>query len=120
MVGVTERPPARGDRLPTYITSGVLVLMLAGLPLALSMDDSLDRERPMYQDMLTMQNLQNLQLAGSEPPIAAKLSSGDVLEIAGTQFATSPGVSMVVTVEDASYCISARNDHGHSAERCGP
>lgn len=117
---MNQRANAPGDRLPLLISIGVFVVMLACLPVAMMLDDGIDRDRPMYQDMLRMQGLQGQQVASGAAPVAVEVADGEAVEVAGQEFIASPGVTVVVRVVDAdSYCIRVRNDRGQeSSERC--
>ncbi len=111
-----------GDRLPLLITIGVFVVMLLCLPLVLRMDEGLDRERPMYADMVRMENMQTLNIANGGRPVEADLSGGDTVEVGAQEFVTSPGVRLVVRATDKnSYCIRVSNEFGaKSSEHCSP
>lgn len=109
-----------GDRLPLFITIGVFVLMLACLPIVSMMDADHDEDRPAYQDMLRMENLQRSLVANKERPVAATVTGGQSVKIGPDTFTSSAGVTVVVRVVDKnSFCVSASNDLGAKAkERC--
>lgn len=117
---MTSPANGTGDRLPLLITIGVFVAMLACLPLAMLYDDDIDRQRPMYLDMLRMQTLQDQQVASGLPPVAVEIADGEAVEVAGVEFVASPEVTVVVRAVDAdSYCVRVSNADGEeSNERC--
>lgn len=117
---MNQRLKNPGDRLPLFITIGIFVVMLACLPIVSMMDASHDEDRPTYQDMLRMENLQRLLVANKERPVATTVTGGESVDIGPDTFKSSPGVTVVVRVVDKdSFCVSASNDRGVEAkERC--
>ena len=116
---MNQRASTSGDRLPLLITIGVFLVMLACLPLVLMLDDNIDEDRPMYQDLLRMQNLQAVHLANDGRPVEATVSDGEKVKVGAEVFESSPGVTIVVRATDSnSFCVTASNDLGEKAERC--
>ncbi|WP_157953231.1 hypothetical protein [Nocardioides allogilvus] len=116
---MNQRVPTQGDRLPLLITIGVFVVMLACLPLVWMLDADIDEDRPMYQDMLRMQNLQALNVVNEGRPEDVTATDDEVVKVGGSEFTASPGVTVVVrAVDENSFCVSASNDLGEKAERC--
>lgn len=116
---VNQRVPTQGDRLPLLITIGVFVVMLACLPLVWMLDADIDEDRPMYQDMLRMQNLQALNVVNEGRPEDVTATDGEAVKVGASEFTASPGVTVVVrAVDENSFCVSASNDLGERAERC--
>ena len=110
----------RGDRLPLLIAIGGFVVMLACLPLVMMLDDNVDEDRPMFQDMLRMQDFQALHIANGGRPVETTVSDGAGVEVGAQEFIASRGVTVVVRATDQdSFCVSASNDLGEKApERC--
>lgn len=117
---MSEREKIAGDRVPLIITVGIFVVLLICLPLAWLLDESHDGNRPLYEDLLTMQNLQGSLVFNKEPPVAVTVSDGESEEIGNLTFTASDGVTVVVRViDDNSFCVSGSNDNGvKSPERC--
>ena len=65
------------DNATGLVTAAILVLMLLCLPLALRLDDRIDRDRPMYSDLSRMTALQDKSLADSGRVVPAQLSGGE-------------------------------------------
>jgi hypothetical protein len=119
---VNQRATTTGDRLPLLITIGVFVVLLACLPLVWMLDGNIDEDRPMYQDMLRMQNFQAIHVANDGRPVETTVSDGQKVDVGAQVFVASPGVTIVVrAIDKNSYCVSASNDHDEKAsERCTP
>jgi hypothetical protein len=103
------------------ITVGAFVLLLLCVPLALSLDESIDRNRPMYSDLSRMTSLQDASLAVTGSVVPVELSGGESAMIGEAEFVASDGVSVVVRgVEgDTAYCITTSNEYGdQSQEHC--
>lgn len=108
-----------GDRLPLLITIGIFLVMLACVPLVLMLDDNIDEDRPMYQDLLRMQNYQAVHIANDGRPVEATVSDGEKVKVGAETFTASAGVTIVVSATDSnSFCVTASNDVGENAERC--
>ncbi len=108
-----------GDRLPLLITVGIFVLMLACVPLVLMLDDSIDEDRPMYEDLLRMETYQAKHIDNEGQPVEATVSDGETVDIGVDEFEASAGVTVVVRATgDASFCVTVSNDLGEKAERC--
>lgn len=116
---MNQRLSTHGDRLPLLIAIGVFVVMVACLPLVWMLDGNTDENRPMYQDMLRMEQMQNA-LVVNEPPVEATVSDGRSVVIGAQEFTASAGVTVVVRATGSdSFCVSASNDLGERAEeRC--
>lgn len=106
------------DNASILITIGTFVLLLACLPLALHLDEGIDRDRPMYTDLSRMAELQNASLVATGAVVPVKLSGGESVAIGEQEFVASEGVSIVVTGvnDDTAYCISVRNEHDASKD----
>lgn len=114
---MNQRLSTPGDRLPLFITIGVFVVMLACLPLVFMMDADHDEDRPMYQDMLRMENMQNALVANDQRPVPATVSDGESVTVGAKDFVASAGVTVVVRATDKnSFCVSASNDLGMTVE----
>ncbi len=101
------------------VTVAVLVLLLAAVPLALLLDRSIDRNRPMYSDLSRMTIMQDRSLLDTGKVVPVQLSSGESATIGATEFVASDGVSIVVRGHDGdtAYCITVRNEHGAESDR---
>lgn len=116
---MNQRASTSGDRLPLLITIGVFLVMLACVPLVLMLDDNIDEDRPMYLDLLRMQDYQAAHIANDGSPVETTVSDGENVEVGAEEFEASPGVTIVVRATDSnSFCVSASNDLGEEAERC--
>jgi hypothetical protein len=106
------------DNASVLITIAAFVLLLACLPLALRLDEGIDRDRPMYTDLSRMATLQNASLVTTGAAVPVELSGGETAEIGEQEFVASEGVSIVVTGvdDDTGYCISVSNEHGASKD----
>lgn len=116
---MNQRASTSGDRLPLLITIGVFLVMLACLPLVLMLDDNIDEDRPMYQDLLRMQNFQTVHIANDGRPVETTVADGEKVKVGAEEFEASSGVTVVVRATDRnSFCVTASNDLGEKAERC--
>jgi hypothetical protein len=108
----------KADNASILITVAAFAVLLACLPLALRLDDRIDRDRPMYLDLSRMAALQNASLVATGAVVPVELSGGESADIGEQEFVASEGVSVVVRgVEgDTAYCISVRNEHGSSKD----
>ena len=109
------------DNATGLVTAAILVLMLLCLPLALRLDNGIDRDRPMYSDLSRMTVLQNKSIADTGRVVPAQLSGGESVKIGSDEFVASDGVSVDVRglAGDTAYCITVRNEHGsESDEHC--
>jgi hypothetical protein len=97
----------------------ISLLLLAFLPLAMRVDEGVDRNRPMYRDLSLMLELQDESLAETGRVVPVRLSDGETATIADEEFVSSEGVSIDVrgVDDDTAYCITVRNEYG-SHERC--
>jgi hypothetical protein len=103
------------------VTAAILALMLLCVPLALRLDERIDRDRPMYSDLSRMTAMQDTSLAETGKAVPTQLSGGESAEIGSEEFVASDGVSVVVRGldGDTAYCITVRNEHGsESDEHC--
>ncbi len=111
----------RVDNAAIIVTLATLLLLLAALPLALRLDDSVDRNRPMYHDLSRMTLLQDKSVVETGKVVPLQLSGGESTEVAAVEFVASEGVSIDVSGHDAdtTYCITVRNQHdAESARHC--
>ena len=69
------------DNASVLITIAAFVLLLACLPLALRLDEGIDRDRPMYTDLSRMATLQNASLVATGAVVPVELSGGETAEI---------------------------------------
>lgn len=109
------------DNAMGLVTAAILALMLLCVPLALRLDERIDRDRPMYADLSRMTILQDKSLAESGKVVPVQLASGESAQIGTDEFVASDGVSVVVRGldGDTAYCITVRNEHGsESDEHC--
>lgn len=106
------------DNASVLITIAAFVLLLACLPLALRLDESIDRDRPMYTDLSRMATLQNASLVTTGAVVPVELSGGETAEIGEQEFVASEGVSIVVVGVDGDtgYCISVSNEYDASKD----
>ncbi|WP_159081640.1 hypothetical protein [Nocardioides sediminis] len=109
------------DNAAVLVTVGTFLLLLACLPLAMGMDERIDRDRPMYVDLSRMEALQTASVATTGAIVPLELTGGESAEVAGQEFVASEGVSVVVRdgEGDETYCISVSNQHDAEAEHCG-
>jgi len=91
-------------------------LTLALLPLANFLDEGMDRKRPMYNDIRTMDDLQYHQMKQTGEPLALTLRVGETVHVGGHHFSPSTGTTLTVSVSDKGYCIKATNQHGDSSQ----
>lgn len=100
--------------------AGLLGLGLFALGLwgAMRIDQDVDRTRPMYQDMASMQALQSTSILFDGKPVAVKLDAAEPTATIGRQeFTVSEGVSLEVRTEaDNTFCIKVSNAHGDVSE----
>ena len=111
----------KADNASVLITAAAFVLLLACLPLALRLDDSIDRNRPMYDDLSRMALMQDANLLANGTVVPVELSGGESAMVGEQEFVASEGVSVVVrgVDDDTAYCITASNQHGEqSQEHC--
>ena len=93
------------------------MLLAALVPLALRVDAQLDRSRPMYDDRLHMEWLQYQSVVGSGRAVPGTVSGEQSLDVAGTEFRASAGVTVEVRATDPKVpCVRASNDDGDITE----
>lgn len=110
------------DNATVLVTVAAFLLLLACMPLALGLDERIDRNRSMYADLARMLVLQDKSLADTGTVVPVEVSDGDSATINSDEFVASDGVSVVVkgVDGDTGYCITVRNEHGATADRnCG-
>ena len=111
----------KADNASVLITVGAFVLLLACLPLAVRLDESIDANRPMYADLSRMTALQDANLVANGTVVPVELSGGESVQVGEQEFVASDGVSIVVrgVDDDTAYCITVSNEHGEeSDEHC--
>jgi hypothetical protein len=120
MAAVNREAIFKADNAAVLVTVGAFLLLLACLPLAMGIDERIDRDRPMYLDLSRMETLQTASVATTGAIVPVELSAGESAEVAGQEFVASEGVSVVVRDGDgeATYCISVSNQHEAEAEHC--
>ena len=121
MAGVNRDRIFKADNASVVITAAAFVLLLACLPLALRLDDSIDRNRPMYDDLSRMALMQDANLLANGTVVPVELSGGESVMVGEQEFVASEGVSVVVrgVDDDTAYCITTSNQHGEqSQEHC--
>ncbi|WP_457208281.1 hypothetical protein [Nocardioides sp. P5_C9_2] len=107
------------DNAAVLVTLATLLLLLAALPLVLRLDESIDRNRPMYSDLSRMTLLQDASLLDTGKVVPVQLSAGESATIGAVDFVASDGVSIVVRGHDGdtAYCITVRNEHGAESDQ---
>lgn len=121
MAGVNRDRIFKADNASVLITAAAFVLLLACLPLALRLDDSIDRDRPMYDDLSRMSLMQDANLLANGTVVPVELSGGESVMVGEQEFVASDGVSVVVrgVDDDTAYCITTSNQYGEqSQEHC--
>lgn len=121
MAGVNRDRIFKADNASVLITAAAFVLLLACLPLALRLDDSIDRNRPMYDDLSRMSLMQDANLLANGTVVPVELSGGESVMVGEQEFVASDGVSVVVrgVDDDTAYCITTSNQYGEqSQEHC--
>jgi hypothetical protein len=121
MAGVNRDRIFKADNASVLITAAAFVLLLACLPLALRLDDSIDRNRPMYDDLSRMALMQDANLLANGTVVPVELSGGESVMVGEQEFVASDGVSVVVrgVDDDTAYCITTSNQYGEqSQEHC--
>ena len=108
--------PSSGPRWATPARAaalGVVALFVVATPVALELDSRIDRTRPMYDDRARMEWLQYQSVLTTGRGVPLDLEAGESADVAGEQFAPSPGVRIEVRVEVPDRpCVRASNDHG--------
>ncbi len=116
---MSSRGAATISRQGVALFGAVLVVLAALVPLVLAIDDRADRQRPMYQDRLEMALLQFEEADVRGEAVALTLAPGESVELAGSSFTASPGVTVAVETSEDGYCVQASNSHGDATEwRC--
>lgn len=121
MAGVNRDRIFKADNASVLITAAAFVLLPACLPLALRLDDSIDRDRPMYDDLSRMSLMQDANLLANGTVVPVELSGGESVMVGEQEFVASDGVSVVVrgVDDDTAYCITTSNQYGEqSQEHC--
>ncbi|GEP40129.1 hypothetical protein NPS01_37920 [Nocardioides psychrotolerans] len=111
----TRPPPSPANARAAAL--GVVVLAL-GLMVALglvaaALDRRTDWQRPMYEDVLAVAQLEweQIQLAGA--PLEFALTEDGRQVLGGQDVVLSPGTtSLSVQVEGKTYCVGAANERG--------
>lgn len=91
-----------------------LALYAAALVGGMTLDERTDRSRPMYADIERMALLQYTAHQDSGALVAVTVEPDQTVDVAGSEFTTSEGVSLEVEVTEDGYCIRADNAHGDS------
>ena len=95
-------------------------LFAALLPLFLTLDETMDRKRPMYAAVHTMDVLQYRHMQQTGQALAVDLQDGEGATVGGREFAPPRGVSIRVRLTENGYCIQGSNQHGDVTKwRCG-
>jgi hypothetical protein len=120
MTAVNREAFFKADNAAVVVTVATFLLLLASVPLAMTMDERIDRDRPMYVDLARMEALQVASVATTGAIVPVDLSGGESAEVAGQEFVASDGVSVVVRDGggDATYCISVSNQYDAQDEHC--
>ena len=113
----TTSPHPRWATRTNAVFAGLAVLFVAAFPVAVEIDDRVDRTRPMFDDRARMEWLQYQSVLTTGRGVALDLVAGESADVAGEQFAPSAGVSIEVRVEVVDRpCVRAGNDHGDVTE----
>jgi hypothetical protein len=124
MIGEVDRLTGGRDGPGLLIAFGAtLLLVVLCIPLALQLDDRIDRDRPLYLDRDAMAGLQLREVLANGEAAPLELGPEESVDIAGTTFRTAPGVTLSVTadtVDAASFCVFGSNEYGTVTEPlCG-
>ncbi|KRF32382.1 hypothetical protein [Nocardioides sp. Soil805] len=109
----------RFDNATVLVTLATFLLLLGCLPLALRLDERIDRNRPMYADLARMTVLQDKSLLDTGKAVPVELAGGESTQVNDVEFVASDGVSVVVSGVDGdtAYCITVRNEHGAESDQ---
>lgn len=114
-----EAARSRPELAVIAVVGLALLILAALLPLTLAIDEKTDRQRPLFDDVQEMAELQYAQFQRSGAAEPVSLQGGESATIGKTEFTASPGITLAVTATDDGYCIRAHNDLGDRApERC--
>ncbi|GAA1477348.1 hypothetical protein GCM10009623_17940 [Nocardioides aestuarii] len=106
-----------GDTAFILTVLAIVVPLLALLPVARHADEVLDRQRPMYDDLVHVEWLeyQALRDTGSAVEIDVE---GEAVAIGDAEFQPSDGVRIVVEVPaPEQFCVQVSNSFGDSSAR---
>ena len=113
----TTSPHPRWATRTNAVFAGLAALFVAEFPVAVEIDDRVDRTRPMFDDRARMEWLQYQSVLTTGQGRALELAPGQSTEVAGEPFTPSSGVGVVVRVEEPDRpCVRASNDHGDVTE----
>lgn len=116
----TRVPTATETRSTVIAMAVVFGLVVAFLPFAMLLDSAMDRRRPMYAHVHTMDVLQYQQMQQTGHGLPVVLHGDETATVGGSRFSPSPGVAIRVRLSDDGYCVQGRNAHGDVTEwRCG-
>jgi hypothetical protein len=107
-----------GDAAFVLIVLAVVAPLLALLPVARNVDESIDRQRPMYEDLARVEWLEYQALLDTGSAVPVDVGGGETVVIGDEEFRPSSGVQVVVEVSSPDqFCAQAVNEHGDRSSR---
>src|SRR5262245_24428655 len=95
------------DTRHTLVAFGVAIgVVVAFIPLAIRIDDGMDRSRNVYQDLVEMAELQYQATLESGDAHPVEVRPGESVAVGGSRFATHSDVTLRVEVHDSGYCVA--------------
>ena len=110
---------------PGYKRRAIFVAIAIGLvaaliPIVMMLDETMDRKRPMYTAVHTMDVLQYRHVQQTGQGMAIDLHEDESATVGGREFTPPRGVSIRVRLVEDGYCIQGSNQHGDVTKwRCG-
>ena len=112
-----ERHP---DRLLWTVVVGMVLAFAIAVPVAIVLDRTIDRARPMYDDILEMSQLQYDHARRGKPPVALVVGPGGHARVGRDKFTPHDGVTIEVRVDGREYCVRGTTTDGDASEwECG-
>ncbi|WP_185995523.1 hypothetical protein [Nocardioides campestrisoli] len=115
-------PPATGrDRRPLLLLAAILGVLALLLPLAWTLDASIDHDRNLFTDRQQMAWIQHVNLANGGNPVAGNVGPDDEMKVGEVVFRPSKDISVEVRLQERTgaegetlqgYCVRTSNEDG--------
>jgi hypothetical protein len=100
------------------VLAAAVVLLVALFPVARHVDETTDRQRPMYEDLARVEWLQYQAMQSTGSAVPLDVEDGETVTIGEAEFRASPGVRVVVEVPGPDqFCAVVSNRFGDESAR---
>lgn len=103
----------------TFATGGIVFFAIA-VPGGISLDQQIDRDRPLYHDVVLFGPMQATALDAGEPVAKRTMRGGTTYDVGAGEFRPTVGVTVRVWPYKGGFCVVGTNEFGTSTETfCG-